>query len=513
MNRTIVKHMFAVATTLVATAAWAQQPFDLDPSFRLNAESVWISSIFPLPDGDIIVSGLIAVPGEWPNERGGAKLHQDGSLDLNFPANALMGGKITPWQDRYYCGNGQGIRRLLMNGTLDPIYLPNSQVPYLSLLQGGDYHVFPDGRVLVSGHHLLQDSIRGYMGLYGLIWFTEQGDLDTTRVHRSSDGTIFHLFPLADGKFICSGFAWGFDGISLPSTAFRVLDDGALDTTFQAPPGYVNVKAIAALADGKLVIGGDPSYLDNGDTLNLMRLMPNGSMDPTFHTPVLRNYNPISGWLPGAIVTSITPLDDDKYIITGKFTEVDGQPRGGIALIDTAGNLIDDLFANDGCGGYQWDATTEYWGWMNSIAGITQAYDGSYYIYGAYHGYDDGTTNDPQQRLISRLHGLNVGISEVATANVQTLQIAPNPSSEATVLSVAGPMPIGPLTNAQLTIHDGSGRVVWQATWPAGAERYTLAAGTLAPGAYVVRVSRSAGSSASDPAGTPVYTGRLVVMP
>ncbi|MEO7081926.1 MAG: T9SS type A sorting domain-containing protein, partial [Flavobacteriales bacterium] len=122
-------------------------------------------------------------------------------------------------------------------------------------------------------------------------------------------------------------------------------------------------------------------------------------------------------------------------------------------------------------------------------------------------------TNGGNQRLLSKLYGLNVGIAENAAATVRTLQIAPNPSSGATVFSASRPMPIGPLTNAQLTIHDGSGRVVWQAAWPAGAERYTLPAGALAPGAYVVRVSRSAGSASRDPAGTPVYTGRLVVMP
>lgn len=39
MNRTLWKTLIAVATTLVATAAWPQQPFDLDPNFRFNAES------------------------------------------------------------------------------------------------------------------------------------------------------------------------------------------------------------------------------------------------------------------------------------------------------------------------------------------------------------------------------------------------------------------------------------------------------------------------------------------
>ena len=101
-----------------------------------------------------------------------------------------------------------------------------------------------------------------------------------------------------------------------------------------------------------------------------------------------------------------------------------------------------------------------------------------------------------------------MGISELQPSPVQALQIAPNPSAGSTVFSTGAAM-----GNAELVVHDASGRVVWQVAWPAGAERYELPAGTLAPGAYVLRVSRSAGAAARDPAGTPVDTGRLVVMP
>ncbi len=104
----------------------------------------------------------------------------------------------------------------------------------------------------------------------------------------------------------------------------------------------------------------------------------------------------------------------------------------------------------------------------------------------------------------------SVGIAELDGR--RPLTIFPNPTVGGAVLSVEMP-----LSNAQVEVHDASGRVVWQADWPAGAERHTLPAGALAPGAYVVRVSH-AGSSATryasgDPAVTPAYTGRLVMMP
>jgi hypothetical protein len=61
-----------------------------------------------------------------------------------------------------------------------------------------------------------------------------------------------------------------------------------------------------------------------------------------------------------------------------------------------------------------------------SLVGIVPAPNGSYYIYGVYHGYNDGTTNDPTQRFISRLYGLNVGIAEQERI---TFKLYPNPAS------------------------------------------------------------------------------------
>ncbi len=97
-----------------------------------------------------------------------------------------------------------------------------------------------------------------------------------------------------------------------------------------------------------------------------------------------------------------------------------------------------------------------------------------------------------------------VGIHEQQLAHIQPLQITPNPSSSATTLSTSAPVHKG-----TLTIHDASGRIALQGTWPAGSDKYILPTGALAPGTYVVRVA--AGAAARDPAGG--YVGRLVVMP
>jgi hypothetical protein len=60
-----------------------------------------------------------------------------------------------------------------------------------------------------------------------------------------------------------------------------------------------------------------------------------------------------------------------------------------------------------------------------SIRAIVPAPDGSYYIHGQYWGYHDGTTHHPEQRFVSRLHGLDLGVREQEQLQ---LEVFPNPS-------------------------------------------------------------------------------------
>jgi hypothetical protein len=496
--------MHTVAALGAATVASAQEPFGLDGSFHTNIQpqhSQNVGSILLLPDGNMYISGTFQFPGDL-NDRYFGRLHADGSRDLSYPEGypyGYGGGRITPWQDRYYVSTGE-IRRCTMDGALDETFNMEN-VPYYSPLQDGDYYVYPDGRVLVSGYNFLEDSLLGYSGLYGLIWFTNVGQVDTTKTHRHTNGPIFVLSPQPDSKFLCSGYVSNFEGTSIPGPLFRVDADGALDSSFlQTPQGLGLCFTFQTLADGKVLAGGQFSLDGVGDTLSLVRFLPDGAMDPGFHIPHFEDYDSLGMNLRRPAVTDIFPLSNDSYLITGSFDRIDGQPRGCIAVIDTAGNLMDDYFTGDGCGGYfQQSGSLPPWYYLRGLTGIQAVPDGSYYIYGAYSGYDDGTTNGTNQRMLSHLYGLNVGIYEHAAGQVAPLQIAPNPSVGETLLSLSAPVQKG-----VLTIHDTSGRLVWQAAWPQGVSSFTLPAGALAPGTYVVQVNGREG---------PVSSGKLVILP
>jgi uncharacterized delta-60 repeat protein len=403
----------------VSIAAYGQAPIQLDTSFRTLINTWYVSSVLPLSDGDIIISGQLKFPGDL-TFRSGAKLHSDGSLDSFFPVAAFMSGKLTAWNGNIYQGNGQIVRRSWPDGSLDPDFIMMNNGPYFSSLQGGDYHVYPDGRVLMSGVHQLSDTVRGFEGLYSLIWFSNTGYLDTTRTHRYCDGSISWFTELPDGKYLCSGILSTYESQPVDHV-FRVLPNGALDTTFHSGISWGYATALRPLPDGRVYVGGAFGITGDPDTLNLVRMMPDGSLDPSFNNHIDMAITEMTNFS-SAIVRSVHQLDAAHIVVMGQFEAVEGEVLRNICLLDTTGQLSYDHFTGPGCGNFTYQGQT-----ASSIAGIVPAPDGSYYVYGAYHGYGDASGTDTTQRMISRLYGLDVGIPQEPGLGLR-FKIKPNPS-------------------------------------------------------------------------------------
>ncbi|MBK7084309.1 MAG: T9SS type A sorting domain-containing protein [Flavobacteriales bacterium] len=175
------------------------------------------------------------------------------------------------------------------------------------------------------------------------------------------------------------------------------------------------------LADGRIILSG---YLrGNGmtDTLRLARLMPDGSLDPTFNNDLsapreqFGNHSNLRH----------TVLEDGRIVLHGGFYQVDGEPRSGIAMLNPDGELIDDAFTPGGCGNYYDELNSIN---VHSTWGMAQGPEGDWYIHGGYHGYDDGTVNDTLQRFVSRLYGLDVGIGVSTSFQGPSLTLQPNPA-------------------------------------------------------------------------------------
>lgn len=145
----------------------------LDSSFQvpfLN-QSGTVQQVLPLPDGRIVISGFLALPGYESNLAAGfiAAVHSDGSLDATFIANlgtgpnGWVGGELQLQPDGtilaggiFNFWNGQpraSIARLQPDGTLDsalavpPYELNRNQ--YLTHFY--DFAIQPDGKIVVGG--------------------------------------------------------------------------------------------------------------------------------------------------------------------------------------------------------------------------------------------------------------------------------------------------------------------------------------------------------------------------
>ena len=432
----------------------AQAPFGLDEGFRTELNKKFVNSMVELDNGDLLLSGILRWDGDL-FDRGYVRVTPSGQRIADYPDFAPGGGKITPWSDRYYIGNGPGVRRIFADGSIDPEYVLPSAGPYVFALQGGDYHVYPDGRVLVSGGYVLSDSIRGFEGLYSLIWFSNEGYLDTTRTHRLCNGVIYAIEEQPDGKFLCTGTMTTYEGQPV-KTVFRVEGDGTLDPSFNAPlQWYGEARDYHTLPDGRVLVAG-PLKLEGSDQVQgLIRLHADGSLDESFN--LLEFFATFNGsGIP--VVGSIYELAPDRFIITGVFDKINGLDRGGIAMIDSSGVLVEDVFDGLGCGAYDFvtsSGSTTY----KSIAGIVPSNDGGYFIYGAYHGYDDGSTNDTTQRMVSKLYGLSVGVA--AEERQEMLLVSPNPATDRLVVST--PPSLIPFSG-QLHLYNVTGQLVMSST-------------------------------------------------
>lgn len=263
---------------------------DFDPAFATEVGSVndYFDALALQPDGRILAGGYFSLPGGVV--RYAARFESNGRLDASFVSECPSyphaiavqrdGGIVTG----YYCaaaGLPVVIHRSLASGATDPAFA--------ALVGAGDDfcpHAYALGtdsndRLLVGGN---------FMSVAG----------------RQSPGLV------------------------------RLKKDGTRDSMFNppfSPPIYGATTALAAQADGSVLVAGrmceQPSLCDTF----LARLLSDGTLDPEFQ-PVKNGDIPLT-----EPIYALAVQPDGKILVGGRFTSFRGEPRDRLARLNHDGSL------------------------------------------------------------------------------------------------------------------------------------------------------------------------------
>ncbi len=254
-----------------------------DPTFNPNAGTSGVGYCLSLQptDGKIIVGGSFAKLNDTAGHPNLGRLDANGFLDASFnaSANATVQTVLAQPDGRIALGgiftqvNGAPrgrLARLLADGSLDPGFNPfagtDGPVAALKLQR--------DGRLLVAGTFANANGAPRA----NLARFNADGSLDvgfSPAVALTGGGTalVSSVDQQADGKLVIAGL---FDRVNdvVRNKVARLLPDGTTDPDFDpgAGPDAV-VRAIALQPDGKTLLGGDFTTVDNIERKAAARLL------------------------------------------------------------------------------------------------------------------------------------------------------------------------------------------------------------------------------------------------
>lgn len=170
-----------------------------------------------------------------------------------------------------------------------------------------------DGSILLAGDFSSAGGTRSYLRR-----LQADGTVDSTFQGGPSGGAIMALTEQPDGRLLVGGGFELFGGQPRFGVA-RIDSEGRLDPAFVpywAPQvDRVDVQALAVQADGRVLVGG---CFDTGGGVNVgavVRLNPDGSLDPTFQAP----WGPHADWREDAMVFDVAVQRDGRILVAGRL--------------------------------------------------------------------------------------------------------------------------------------------------------------------------------------------------
>ncbi len=164
------------------------------------------------------------------------------------------------------------------------------------------------------------------------------------------------------GNIVFGGFFSLISGQPRHSVAVVSTAAGVLGAPVNAIYRGGTINAMAAQSDGGLILGG---YFSGAGSLirsNLLRLRPDGSIDPDWS---------VDTDAPNSMGVETVVASSDAIYVGGEFTKVGGRPKIGIAKLSTAGTPD-----------ASWGAATDAAGGYYGVQALALAPNGSVYLGG-----------------------------------------------------------------------------------------------------------------------------------
>ncbi|MBA4054285.1 MAG: hypothetical protein C0490_06205, partial [Marivirga sp.] len=305
--------------------------FDPGTGFNDDVHSMVVQS-----DGKILLCGkFTGFNGTTVNRL--LRLNENGSLDTGFPytINFNTGNwvdKIALQADGKILVGGSfqtpamRILRLTSAGAIDGTFSAGTG-PEALTANGVSSIAFSASKIYLGGDFITYNgNIRN-----GLVVVNTSGAIDTgIDLKLGIPATVNSAHLQSDGKLVVGGNFTYING-TIAVRIGRINTDGSLDNSFITGTGFNNiVQAVSAQSDGKLLVGGTfASY--NGTTVNrIIRLNTNGTRDAGF-APAITTSSSVDG------VYRIHCYSDDKILIGGGFTKVNGNTYKNLARLNSSG--------------------------------------------------------------------------------------------------------------------------------------------------------------------------------
>ena len=328
-----------------STNATAPTDGELDPSLDVLIDSSPgnVRATVVQPDGKIIVGGYFRTV-NGVRQKSIVRLNADFSLDSTFSAQVngtilavavqtdgkiVIGGAFTAVGG----ASRNRIARLNADGSLDTNFNPGA---------GADALVYAvaiqtDGKILIGGNFFQINSIDDY----AVARLNADGSVDasftspilppipTPNPSFPITGIVYSIAIQTDGKIVIGGFiVERYNPVLITTPIARLNQDGSFDSTFASVTGNSNALQVAIQPDGKILLVGYFTAINEVGSNFIARLNADGSLDSSFNTGTGAN-RPI-------FTLSLQPNGD--ILIGGIFSTFNGKNRNQIARLKADGS-------------------------------------------------------------------------------------------------------------------------------------------------------------------------------